>query len=267
MGLGIILGTLVVLCSRAWPLVWLGFELNLMSFLILALSREEQKKPAIVYYIAQRAGSLCILITGMLGGSPLFLILLFSLLLKLGVIPLHFWVPQVLPSLSKICLYLVQTWQKVAPLTLFLVVNFPLDSFMFLNVWLGGVAMLTVITPMFLVIYSGFIQMGWVIGVTGHLFWWYLGVYFFVALPLVMFIDSKGRNFGLSLLNAGGLPPLSGFMLKLKVLCYLNGKAAFTIVMARAVALVSYMRILLAKANEKQQFSLLLLMAITVGLA
>jgi len=49
-------------------------------------------------------------------------ILLFRLVLKIGAIPLHFWVPVVVPTLTKPIFYTIQTWQKIAPVSLVAIV-------------------------------------------------------------------------------------------------------------------------------------------------
>jgi len=89
---GLFLGSLVVLRATAFPLAWLGLELNLMSFLPWALSQEAQKKGAIGYFIAQRVGSLILLLGGIViswltvGG----LLVGAGLLIKMGLLPLHY---------------------------------------------------------------------------------------------------------------------------------------------------------------------------------
>lgn len=108
---GVILGTMVVLCSRSWPFAWLGLELNLICFAPAAIKDETLKKTCIFYFIAQSIGSLIILARGILSDYllPLSIALLFRIILKIGAIPLHFWVPVVVPNLEKPIFYIIQT--------------------------------------------------------------------------------------------------------------------------------------------------------------
>lgn len=117
---GLCLGTLVVLTTTTFPLAWLGLELNLLSFLPWALRGERQKTRAISYFIAQSIGSLMLLIRGLtLRTMSLGIILLgAALILKMGLLPLHYWVPTVVEGLGPRGLYLLLRWQKIAPLAL-----------------------------------------------------------------------------------------------------------------------------------------------------
>lgn len=115
------MGTLVVLGATAFPLAWLGLELNLIAFLPWALRREDQKKGAMGYFIAQSVGSLILLLGGLILGylSLGGFLVAAGLLIKIGLLPLHYWVPAVANYLPPGALYLLLRWQKVAPLSLF----------------------------------------------------------------------------------------------------------------------------------------------------
>ena len=118
---GLILGTLVVGTACAFPVAWLGLELNLMAFLPWALRQEAQKKSAIGYFIAQSLGSLMLLLGGMVIGYFAVggLLVGGGLIIKMGLTPLHYWVPAVVALLPPRGLFVLLRWQKVAPLSLF----------------------------------------------------------------------------------------------------------------------------------------------------
>lgn len=109
MAAGLILGTLVVMTTTSFPLAWLGLELNLMAFLPWALRQEAQKKGAMAYFIAQSIGSLLLLLRGLaLGTLTISTVFLGAgLILKMGLLPLHYWVPAVVEGLSPVALYLL----------------------------------------------------------------------------------------------------------------------------------------------------------------
>jgi len=106
---GLLLGTLVVLGAATFPLAWLGLELNLMSFLPWALRREDQKKAAMGYFIAQSVGSLMLLLGGIIIGYLTVggLLVGAALIIKIGLLPLHYWVPAVVASLPASGLWLL----------------------------------------------------------------------------------------------------------------------------------------------------------------
>ena len=92
MPFGIVLGALVVVGTLSWPLAWLGLELNLICFVASMFNSESRQKPCIIYFVAQRIGSLMILFMGLVREftSTAHLVLLFRLVVKLGMLPLHF---------------------------------------------------------------------------------------------------------------------------------------------------------------------------------
>jgi len=72
------------------------------------------------YFIAQSVGSLLLLLRGLALRtlSLLALLLAAGLLVKIGLLPLHYWVPAVVEGLTAGWLYLLLRWQKIAPLSL-----------------------------------------------------------------------------------------------------------------------------------------------------
>ena len=79
------------------------------------------------------------------------------------------------------------------------------------------------------------------------------------------YINSGSRNFGLSLINGGGLPPFTGFIMKLRVVKCVASKMGVAMIIGRGVALVSYARLLINLRWEKTKLSVLLLLRIIAG--
>ena len=86
-----------------------------------ALRQEAQKKGAIGYFIAQSVGSLILLLGGIIMGYLAVggILVGAGLMIKMGLLPLHYWVPAVVDNLPPVGLYCLLSWQKVAPLSLF----------------------------------------------------------------------------------------------------------------------------------------------------
>jgi len=266
--LGVIIGTVVVVSSRSWPFAWLGLELNLICFVPIAIKDETIKKTCIFYFIAQRIGSLIILVRGILSDYMLTLsgILLFRLVLKIGAIPLHFWVPVVVPTLTKPIFYTIQTWQKIAPVSLVAIVFLSKWTLRAVNVWVAAATILTISSPLFMVIFSGIVQIGWIFSLSGLTLWWFVLIYFLVLGPIIIFMQTSSRNFLLSLINGAGLPPFTGFIIKLKALKSLSGKIGNLLIMGRGLALVSYSRILLNHQFSFSKIRVLVLISLIAGI-
>lgn len=265
--IGVLLGTLLVVSTRSWPFAWLGLELNLMCFVPLAIGHETLKRSSMFYFVRQRIGSLLVLSRGMLSDyvTALSVLLIFRVVLKIGAIPFHFWVPKVVPMLSKPMFYAVQTWQKIAPLSLITFVLLPKDVLSVVNVWVASATMLGLSSPILVVIFSGMVQMGWILSISGCLLVWFVLMYFLILVPVIKYMQVNSREFLMSLINAGGLPPFTGFMMKLKALKSLGTKIAITLITGRGVALTSYARILLNSTFRKTTLSGLLSFALLAG--
>lgn len=90
MAAAIVGGTLVAVGAAAWPLAWLGLELNLLGFVPLVMLPTSKKKAAISYFVVQSVGSLLLLYGGLSPVRALMLSAALGLLLKIGLAPLHF---------------------------------------------------------------------------------------------------------------------------------------------------------------------------------
>ena len=85
-------------------------------------------------------------------------------------------------------------------------------------------------------------------------------------MPTIKFMASKTTDFALSLLNAGGLPPFTGFVWKLKAVGRVHFKISAVILLGRGLALVSYSRMLLNHRDDKVRVSPLVGATMLVGL-
>jgi NADH:ubiquinone oxidoreductase subunit 2 (subunit N) len=68
------------------------------------------------------------------------------------------------------------------------------------------------------------------------------------------------------MMNAGGLPPFSGFIIKLKALLYIKKKIALLFVSARAVALSCYSRIILNNNYSRDKVRTVTFITLVVGI-
>jgi len=151
------------------------------------MGREAQKKGAIGYFIAQRVGSLILLLGGIIIGYLAVggLLVGTGLMIKMGLLPLHYWVPAVVDNLTRSRLYLLLRWQKVAPLALFWFTPVRQLPWAVLNAVGGGLLMLVAVRVPLLLVFSGMVQMGWLLSFQGRFAYYYLALYF-VVLGLVV---------------------------------------------------------------------------------
>jgi len=267
MTIGIFLGTVAAISVNSWPIIWLGLELNLISFVPGLMKQDINKKPAMIYFIVQRIGSIVLLRAGIIAEikTSLILFLLLGLVVKLGAAPLHFWLPAVLPNLEILGLYIIIRWQKLAPLILVAALIFNKNTLRFFNLLTGTILMVAIARPIIIIIFSGVGQIGWLMIVHSKILIFFMFIYFIILMPIIKFLKTRTKNFLWGMINAGGLPPFSGFIIKLKALSYMKKKRAFVFIRARAVALSCYARIILNMKYKTDKINLITYFSLVVG--
>ena len=266
--LGVIVGSLAVISFNSWPLIWLGLELNLIRFVPSVMKEENNKKQAIIYFIVQRVGSIVILRRAIMADlkTSIVIFILLGILMKLGAAPIHFWLPNILSTLSSVGLYIIMRWQKIAPLFVLSIVILTKEAIRFINLFTGSIIILSIASPLLVIIFSGISQIGWMIIIQGKLLTFFIFVYFFILIPIVQFLKTRTKNFFWGIINAGGLPPFSGFIIKLKALIYIKKKRAFLFISASAAALSCYSRIIINQKYKKDKVRLITLISLVVGI-
>nr|YP_010276177.1 NADH dehydrogenase subunit 2 [Comanthus parvicirrus]UFQ22704.1 NADH dehydrogenase subunit 2 [Comanthus parvicirrus]UHY39300.1 NADH dehydrogenase subunit 2 [Comanthus parvicirrus] len=137
--INIVIGTILVILSNHWFLIWIGLEINTMSIIpiILSIQNRRNVEASIKYFIIQAIAATILLNAALINiwnngswliNNPLNIfssnIVTISLLLKLSISPFHFWYPEVINGLSLINGLIITTWQKIAPtILIFSIIN------------------------------------------------------------------------------------------------------------------------------------------------
>nr|WNH20998.1 NADH dehydrogenase subunit 2 [Synodus capricornis] len=252
------LGTVITFSSSHWLLAWMGLEINTLAILPL-MSKDHHPRAVEAttkYFITQATAAAMILfasttnawITGEWNiqelASPISVSMItFALALKLGLAPIHFWLPEVLQGLDLLTGLVLSTWQKLAPMALLLQlpqVSPLLTTFLgALSMLVGGWGGLNQTQLRKILAYSSIAHLGWMIIILKFdplLTLLSLMLYIFMTTSAFMTLhaaDSTTMNslatswsktpaltafFPLLVLSLGGLPPLSGFMPKWLIL-------------------------------------------------
>nr|YP_009355417.1 NADH dehydrogenase subunit 2 [Acanthocepola krusensternii]BAX03657.1 NADH dehydrogenase subunit 2 [Acanthocepola krusensternii]BBU26022.1 NADH dehydrogenase subunit 2 [Acanthocepola krusensternii] len=259
-GLG--LGTLITFSSSHWLLAWIGLEINTFSILpIMAASHHPRAVEATTkYFLIQAMAAALLLAAGVTNAwssgqwtfslmeDPLSLLLTtMALSLKLGLAPFHLWVPDVLQGLEFSTGMILSTWQKLAPLALFLQIQ-PVDPRITISIGLasiiiGGWGGLDQTQTRKILAYSSIAHMGWIVLIlhfSTSLACFTFFLYVFMTLSAFTILDfNKAINMNilaisqknspvisatavLVLLSMAGLPPLTGFAPKAMILYELS---------------------------------------------
>nr|ALF63176.1 NADH dehydrogenase subunit 2 [Laetacara thayeri] len=255
-GLG--LGTTITFASSHWLLAWMGLELNTLAIIPLMAQFHHPRavEATTKYFLTQAAAAATLLFASItnawLTGQweiqqlshplPNTMITL-ALALKIGLAPLHAWLPEVLQGLDLTTGLILSTWQKLAPFALLLQVH-PTNSNMLIFMGLtsalvGGWGGLNQTQLRKILAYSSIAHLGWMILVlqfSPSLTFLTLILYFVMtASTFLTFKSNKATTINmlatswakaptltaltpLILLSLGGLPPLTGFMPKWLIL-------------------------------------------------
>nr|YP_009429075.1 NADH dehydrogenase subunit 2 [Etheostoma jessiae]ABM16988.1 NADH dehydrogenase subunit 2 [Etheostoma jessiae]ASW20624.1 NADH dehydrogenase subunit 2 [Etheostoma jessiae] len=255
-GLG--LGTTITFASSHWLLAWMGLEMNTLAIIPLMAQHHHPRavEATTKYFLTQATAAAMLLfasttnawLTGqwdiqqMTHPLPITLITL-ALALKIGLAPVHSWLPEVLQGLDLTTGLILSTWQKLAPFALLLQIQ-PANStiliaFGLASTLVGGWGGLNQTQLRKILAYSSIAHLGWMILIlqfSPSLTLVTLLTYFVMTLStFLVFKLNKATNINmlatswakapvlttltpLVLLSLGGLPPLTGFMPKWLIL-------------------------------------------------
>nr|BDQ43966.1 NADH dehydrogenase subunit 2 [Pheretima iizukai] len=254
----LVTSTMMALSSTNWMFLWASMELNLLSFIPILMSSKlnQETEGSIKYFLAQALGSALLLTSSIMMWSPysilpsmMPLILMTSILLKLGSAPCHFWYPSVMSSISWISCTLLSSWQKLAPLAIMVFFTTQTSKYIItlmagLNALLGGVMGMNQSQLRTIMAYSSIGHLGWMMSFMlldkPMMSMLYFTVYCSLIVPLFLLMNlmnlmtSKQLSkvtmispttqlcISILLISLAGLPPLTGFMPKMLAIMMLS---------------------------------------------
>nr|BAJ21744.1 NADH dehydrogenase subunit 2 [Macrognathus siamensis]BAJ21745.1 NADH dehydrogenase subunit 2 [Macrognathus siamensis]BAJ21751.1 NADH dehydrogenase subunit 2 [Macrognathus siamensis]BAJ21752.1 NADH dehydrogenase subunit 2 [Macrognathus siamensis]BAJ21753.1 NADH dehydrogenase subunit 2 [Macrognathus siamensis] len=252
--LGLGLGTTIMFASSHWLLAWMGLEINTLAIIPLMAQHHHPRatEAATKYFLTQATAAAMLLfasttnawlsgqwcIQQMTHPMPTTLITL-ALALKIGLAPMHAWLPEVLQGLNLSTGLILSTWQKLAPFALLLQIQQTKPTLTILlgilSMLIGGWAGLNQTQLRKILAYSSIAHLGWmlvVIQFSPPLTLLTLITYFIMTSSVFLtFKLNNSTNINslaiswvkmptltsmapLILLSLAGLPPLTGFMPK-----------------------------------------------------
>nr|YP_010627093.1 NADH dehydrogenase subunit 2 [Tremoctopus violaceus]ATR85794.1 NADH dehydrogenase subunit 2 [Tremoctopus violaceus]WBK26784.1 NADH dehydrogenase subunit 2 [Tremoctopus violaceus] len=274
----LMMGTIMSLSSCNWLMMWMGLELNLMGILPLMniKSKNLEIESSMKYFIIQSFSSSIFIISSMMmftfsmtsftmfNNNMFSSLMILSLLMKLGSAPFHLWLPSMCKFLSWMTLFLILTWQKLAPLFMLSSINLNFMIIMFtacLNAILGSIQAINQTNIQLIMTYSSISHMSWMLPacyINMSIMLTYLCIYALISLNLFIYFSSKSNLFLYSLtqhnsmmnkdgmlilsliLSLSGIPPTLGFLSKLLIMILLiNMKLIITCIILFMGTLIS----------------------------
>nr|QRV62536.1 NADH dehydrogenase subunit 2 [Hydroporus sp. IBE<ESP> AV45] len=247
------LGTIITISSYSWLGVWMGLEINLLSFIPLINMKNNQysSESSIKYFLIQALASSILLFTIIMliskskminemffFNKTLMMIMNSTILLKLGAAPFHFWFPEIIEGLNWINSLILMTWQKIAPMMILsytMKINWFIYMIIIFSTFIGSIGGLNQTSLRKILAYSSINHIGWMLTsfIINEIIWIiYFLIYSFISLSIILMFNKFNifmlnqlfmmmNNFYIikyfmlmNLLSLGGLPPFLGFLPK-----------------------------------------------------
>nr|ABD58711.1 NADH dehydrogenase subunit 2 [Chionis minor]QOD98069.1 NADH dehydrogenase subunit 2 [Chionis minor] len=286
--LSLIAGTSITISSNHWMMAWTGLEINTLAIIPLISKSHHPRaiEASIKYFLVQAAASSLILFSSMVNAwftgqwditqlthPTSCLLLTMAIAMKLGLVPFHFWFPEVLQGSSLITALLLSTMMKFPPITILLLTSHSLSptlltSMAIASAALGGWMGLNQTQIRKILAFSSISHLGWMAIIIIYdpkltLVTFYL--YSMMTTTIFLTLNATkitkmttmmtswtktpmlNATLMLTLLSLAGLPPLTGFLPKWLIIHELTKQemtaAATIITMLSLLGLFFYLRL------------------------
>nr|ALB38177.1 NADH dehydrogenase subunit 2 [Equus lambei]AML80208.1 NADH dehydrogenase subunit 2 [Equus caballus]QWY23262.1 NADH dehydrogenase subunit 2 [Equus sp.]ALB38229.1 NADH dehydrogenase subunit 2 [Equus lambei]AML80221.1 NADH dehydrogenase subunit 2 [Equus caballus] len=237
----VLLGTMIVMMSSHWLMIWIGFEMNLLAIIPILMKKYNPRtmEASTKYFLTQATASMllmmAIIINLMHSGqwtitkvfNPTASIIMTSALaMKLGLTPFHFWVPEVTQGISLTSGLILLTWQKLAPMSILYQISPSINlnillTMAVLSILVGGWGGLNQTQLRKIMAYSSIAHMGWMTAVLAYnptLTMLNMLIYIMMTLTMFMLFIHSSSTTTLSLSHTWNKTPLTTTLILITLL-------------------------------------------------
>nr|AML80169.1 NADH dehydrogenase subunit 2 [Equus caballus] len=237
----VLLGTMIVMMSSHWLMIWIGFEMNLLAIIPILMKKYNPRtmEASTKYFLTQATASMllmmAIIINLMHSGqwtitkvfNPTASIIMTSALaMKLGLTPFHFWVPEVTQGISLTSGLILLTWQKLAPMSILYQISPSINlnillTMAVLSILVGGWGGLNQTQLRKIMAYSSIAHMGWMTAVLVYnptLTMLNMLIYIMMTLTMFMLFIHSSSTTMLSLSHTWNKTPLTTTLILITLL-------------------------------------------------
>lgn len=282
------LGAIITAASYHWFLAWVGLELNTLAIIPILAKHHHPRatEAATKYFIIQATASSIILFSSIINAwntgtwditqlttQPTPTILLIALAIKLGLAPMHFWLPEVIQGTDITTALIIATWQKLPPIALLYLTSNQfqmvlLSLLAISSTLIGGWSGLNQTQLRKIIAFSSIGHLGWIISISlisKKLLILTLIIYLLITTSIFIILITSTtkttKDLGIiwttsptlssiiiiTLIALGGLPPLTGFIPKWLILKELTTNLllplATTLALSSLLSLIFYIRL------------------------
>nr|YP_010268820.1 NADH dehydrogenase subunit 2 [Haloveloides papuensis]UIG88148.1 NADH dehydrogenase subunit 2 [Haloveloides papuensis] len=277
----LILSTMIIISSENWFSMWMGLEINMLSFIPI-LKKEKNKNSSeakMMYFLIQSLSSIVFLFVIIMTPTTMYLnqmntsmmLMNMAMFMKMGMAPMHMWFVNMINKISWDNCLILMTWQKIGPM--FMLTNMNTSKMMIMimaifSATIGAIGGINQTSMKKILAFSSINHMGWMficMKYDNEMWIKYLIIYSLLLLPLVMFMKKNSINYInqmtinmksnmqkmniiIMMMSIGGLPPFIGFLPKWMVIqSILPSNEMITILilmMTSMITLFYYMRMI-----------------------
>nr|AIT96060.1 NADH dehydrogenase subunit 2 [Microhierax melanoleucos]AIT96138.1 NADH dehydrogenase subunit 2 [Microhierax melanoleucos] len=253
--MSLLMGTTITISSNHWMMAWAGLEINTLA-IIPFISKSHHPRAieaTIKYFLVQATASTLILFSSMINAQftgqwdisqlthPVSCLMLTTAIsMKLGLVPFHFWFPEVLQGTPMVTALLLSTMMKLPPITILFLTAPSLNPTLLTcmaiaSTIIGGWMGLNQTQTRKILAFSSISHLGWMtIILTYNPKLTMMTFYLYSLMTAAIFLSLNTTNstklstmmttwtktptlnasLMLTLLSLAGLPPLTGFLPK-----------------------------------------------------
>nr|YP_011036719.1 NADH dehydrogenase subunit 2 [Xestocephalus limpidissimus]WRK21323.1 NADH dehydrogenase subunit 2 [Xestocephalus limpidissimus] len=233
------IGIMVSMCSNSWMMIWAGLEISLMSFIPL-MEKESvlSTESSIKYFIVQSISS-SMMILGMIMSTKKisWLLISYSMMIKMGAAPFNTWMISVSEGLTYLNLFIMLSISKLPPM---MIINYSMTEnpmMSILSLITGAMMGLNQTSTRKILTYSSIYNLGFMLMMTKSTSNWisFLMIYSLMLLMTMMLMKTLSISYinqmsfsnqktinklslWIMLMSMMGLPPSIGFINKLIII-------------------------------------------------
>nr|SAP34926.1 NADH dehydrogenase subunit 2 [Vulpes lagopus] len=224
-------GTMIVLLSSHWLLIWIGFEMNMLAVIPILMKKFNPRamEASTKYFLTQATASMLLMMgvtinllysgqwaISKISNPAASTMMTIALTMKLGLSPFHFWVPEVTQGISLLSGMILLTWQKIAPMSVLYQISPSINTNLMMlmaltSVLIGGWGGLNQTQLRKIMAYSSIAHMGWMTAIIIYsptMMLLNLSLYIFMTLSTFMLFMLSTSTTTLSLSHTWNKVPL-----------------------------------------------------------